>query len=65
MSPEWYTHKRYRARPTTVWQLGVVLYEMLDGHAPFDTQRFLRDKLPISSELSRSKQCTHHVSELQ
>ncbi|XP_070773713.1 serine/threonine-protein kinase pim-2-like [Enoplosus armatus] len=54
--PEWYMHKRYRARPTTVWQLGAVLYGMLDGHTTFDTLRFLRNKLPINSELSQNCQ---------
>ncbi|XP_018544821.1 serine/threonine-protein kinase pim-2-like [Lates calcarifer] len=51
--PEWYMHKRYRARPTTVWQLGVVLYGMLDGHTSFDTLKFLHSKLSINSELSQ------------
>ncbi|XP_071362011.1 serine/threonine-protein kinase pim-1-like isoform X1 [Trachinotus anak] len=54
--PEWYMHARYKARPTTVWQLGVVLYGMLDGHPSFDTLRFLRNKLPINSELSQNCQ---------
>ncbi|GLD46413.1 serine/threonine-protein kinase PSK1-like protein [Lates japonicus] len=50
---EWYMHKRYRARPTTVWQLGVVLYGMLDRHTSFDTLKFLHNKLSINSELSQ------------
>ncbi|XP_022616582.1 serine/threonine-protein kinase pim-2-like [Seriola dumerili] len=54
--PEWYKHMRYKARPTAVWQLGVVLYGVLDGHGSFDTLRFLRRKLPISSELSQNCQ---------
>lgn len=49
---------------TGLIQLGAVLYGMLDRHTPFDTLKFHRDELPISSELSQSKQCNtliHYV----
>ncbi|XP_067463172.1 serine/threonine-protein kinase pim-1-like isoform X1 [Thunnus thynnus] len=34
-SPEWFEHHRYTAGPTTVWQLGVVLYGLLHKRLPF------------------------------
>ncbi|KAM7386119.1 hypothetical protein PAMA_008977 [Pampus argenteus] len=34
-SPEWFQHRRYTAGPTTVWQLGVVLYALLHRRLPF------------------------------
>uniref|UniRef100_A0AAQ6ITP3 non-specific serine/threonine protein kinase n=1 Tax=Anabas testudineus TaxID=64144 RepID=A0AAQ6ITP3_ANATE len=46
--PEWYSRYAYRAGPTTVWQLGVVLFETLHSRAPFETSMFLRKKLKIS-----------------
>nr|XP_046253942.1 serine/threonine-protein kinase pim-1-like isoform X2 [Scatophagus argus] len=54
--PEWYSHYAYRPGPTTVWQMGVVLYELLHRTARFDTASFLRHELPISDELSRDCQ---------
>ncbi|KAM7374938.1 hypothetical protein PAMP_007563 [Pampus punctatissimus] len=34
-SPEWFRYRRYTAGPTTVWQLGVVLYGLLHKTLPF------------------------------
>ncbi|XP_070773714.1 serine/threonine-protein kinase pim-1-like [Enoplosus armatus] len=48
--PEWHSQSTYRAGPTTVWQMGVVLFEML--HRKFETIMFLRNKLKISNNLS-------------
>ncbi|XP_070759975.1 ribosomal protein S6 kinase alpha-5-like [Enoplosus armatus] len=54
--PEWYQSWTYRAGPTTVWQLGVVLYEMLHRNTQFETTRFLKKDLNISEELSQNCQ---------
>uniref|UniRef100_A0A3Q1IBS2 non-specific serine/threonine protein kinase n=1 Tax=Anabas testudineus TaxID=64144 RepID=A0A3Q1IBS2_ANATE len=35
--PEWYSCYSYKAGPTTVWQLGVVLFEMLHPEESFET----------------------------
>uniref|UniRef100_UPI0037E8413E serine/threonine-protein kinase pim-1-like n=1 Tax=Semicossyphus pulcher TaxID=241346 RepID=UPI0037E8413E len=51
--PEWYRSKTYRAGPTTVWQLGVALYEVLHG-CRFGTKNFLSGELKISDKLSES-----------
>ncbi|XP_034021406.1 serine/threonine-protein kinase pim-2-like [Thalassophryne amazonica] len=36
--PEYIQLKRYRASPTTVWQLGVLMYGLLEGNEPFATK---------------------------
>uniref|UniRef100_A0A3B3HSM5 non-specific serine/threonine protein kinase n=1 Tax=Oryzias latipes TaxID=8090 RepID=A0A3B3HSM5_ORYLA len=41
---------------TTVWQLGVVLYETLHSHGDFSTMDFLEGDLMIDSELSEECQ---------
>lgn len=52
--PEWYDRSTYTASPTTVWQVGIVLYEML--YATFETKSFLGGELPICEDLSPSCQ---------
>nr|XP_020448326.1 serine/threonine-protein kinase pim-1-like [Monopterus albus] len=54
--PEWYQCYVYRADSTTVWQLGVVLYDMLHRNTRFETTRFLSGQLGISKELSQNCQ---------
>nr|XP_024660985.1 serine/threonine-protein kinase pim-1-like [Maylandia zebra] len=49
--PEWYRRSCYRCGPTTVWQMGVVLYEALHARH-FSTERFLAKKLSIKKRLS-------------
>ncbi|CAK6970692.1 serine/threonine-protein kinase pim-1-like [Scomber scombrus] len=53
--PEWYSRGTYRAGPTTVWQLGVVLFDMLHSYS-FETKQFLDDQLKISTDLSNDCQ---------
>ncbi|XP_034567745.1 serine/threonine-protein kinase pim-2-like [Notolabrus celidotus] len=49
--PEWITHKKYRAEPTTVWQLGALMYRMLHDRL-FDTLSYITGQLRISDKLS-------------
>ncbi|TNN78706.1 Serine/threonine-protein kinase pim-2 [Liparis tanakae] len=51
--PEFYSTGRYAAGPTTVWQLGALLFELLDGHKQFITSEFLGKKINLNSELSQ------------
>ena len=37
--PEWLTKSTYYAVPGTVWAVGVMLYRMLQGSLPFDTNK--------------------------
>ncbi|XP_078122336.1 serine/threonine-protein kinase pim-1-like [Sander vitreus] len=53
--PEWYSRNFYRPGPTTVWQMGVVMFETLH-QVPFETTKFLRNKLRISKKLSKNCQ---------
>jgi serine/threonine protein kinase len=59
--PEWYARGAYRADPMTVWQVGVLLYEMLTGHVPFQTStEIIWKKLPrIESDISPSETHIH------
>uniref|UniRef100_A0A8C3AQV9 non-specific serine/threonine protein kinase n=1 Tax=Cyclopterus lumpus TaxID=8103 RepID=A0A8C3AQV9_CYCLU len=53
--PEFYLKGKYKAGPTTVWQLGALLFELLDGHKQFITSEFLQRKISINSELSQGE----------
>lgn len=45
--------KIYEGGPTTVWQLGGILYDMLVGDKRFNTQMFLLDESPFLNSLKR------------
>ncbi|XP_062243297.1 serine/threonine-protein kinase pim-1-like [Platichthys flesus] len=51
--PEYCSSSVYRAGPSTVWQLGTVLYEMLHNQG-FITKRFLSKELKSSSRLCKN-----------
>ncbi|KAF3691357.1 Serine/threonine-protein kinase pim-1 [Channa argus] len=50
LTPEWFQRRWYKAEPTTVWQLGVVLFAMLHGHLPFKHEREIVCEDPAISE---------------
>ncbi|XP_072231751.1 serine/threonine-protein kinase pim-1-like [Leuresthes tenuis] len=50
--PEWLNSCTYSAGPTTVWQVGVVLFEMLHNK-DFRSTNFIRKRLKISNTLSQ------------
>ncbi|XP_030590883.1 serine/threonine-protein kinase pim-1-like isoform X4 [Archocentrus centrarchus] len=54
--PEWTIHESYRPGPTTVWQLGAVLYKTVHAGAFFDTLYVLEGSLEISERLSENCQ---------
>ncbi|XP_019949424.1 serine/threonine-protein kinase pim-2-like [Paralichthys olivaceus] len=52
--PEWYNSSTYTAGPATVWQLGIVLFEMLHICDRFSTKRFQKKVQRISCRLSET-----------
>ncbi|XP_059181166.1 serine/threonine-protein kinase Chk2-like [Centropristis striata] len=53
--PEVYRLGTYEAGPSTVWQLGALLYQLVDSCNNFTTRKFLRKKITINTELSKDK----------
>ncbi|XP_070762050.1 serine/threonine-protein kinase pim-2-like [Enoplosus armatus] len=53
--PEFFIRGKYKAGPTTVWQLGALLYELLEGYNQFSTTMFLRRKMQYSCEMRMLK----------
>lgn len=51
--PEFRIYGSYEAGPTTVWQLGAVLFEMVHKSTQFNTEGFLEKKCRISTRLSQ------------
>uniref|UniRef100_A0A3B3IHI0 non-specific serine/threonine protein kinase n=1 Tax=Oryzias latipes TaxID=8090 RepID=A0A3B3IHI0_ORYLA len=59
--PEWWYEHTYSARPTTVWQLGIVLFECLHNKR-FNSTKLMEKKLQLRQNLSKDckdfmKQC--------
>ncbi|XP_071403272.1 serine/threonine-protein kinase pim-1-like [Centroberyx affinis] len=55
--PEWYQQGSYTAGPTTVWQLGVLMFGLLAGRLPFDTERqTVHKKAKLGNGFSRNCQ---------
>lgn len=51
--PEWIRDGQYSASGTTVWSLGILLYDMVCGDVPFDDDRqILKAKLNFPTHLS-------------
>ncbi|KAG9281920.1 serine/threonine-protein kinase pim-2-like [Astyanax mexicanus] len=51
--PEFFTQGSYQAEPTTVWQIGVILYNMLCGKCPFtDSKQIIGKTLYTPPRLS-------------
>ncbi|XP_049931092.1 serine/threonine-protein kinase pim-2-like [Epinephelus moara] len=51
--PEWFLVREYQAIPTTVWQLGTLLWDLLDHKHSFKTQVYFKEGLKINRNLSR------------
>lgn len=45
--PEWISQQQYRGMPTTMWSLGILLYDLICGDIPFET-----DESIVSAKLS-------------
>ncbi|XP_034403171.1 serine/threonine-protein kinase pim-2-like [Cyclopterus lumpus] len=64
-SPEWFLHRCYSAEPTTVWQLGVVLFALLHGRLPFRGRDEISFEYPDVSEYLSSECNTFLLSCLE
>nr|XP_046264019.1 serine/threonine-protein kinase pim-2-like [Scatophagus argus] len=51
--PEWFDDQKYSARPTTVWQLGVLFYSLLCGHRTFTTVSFMNNHIQFNRDLPK------------
>jgi len=57
--PEWILTHRYRAEPAAVWSLGVLLYDMVCGDVPFESDRSI-----IQANIEFSKPVSDEVKDL-
>lgn len=53
--PEYISHKKYTALASTIWTLGILLFDMCNGQLPFETEQEILEynlqmKAPVSDE---------------
>ncbi|KAK2854987.1 hypothetical protein Q7C36_006856 [Tachysurus vachellii] len=59
--PEWFRERLYMGRPTTIWTLGILLYQMLCGKWPFESpEEIIAGHLHFPPDLS--KDCQKFIS---
>lgn len=48
--PEWFNQRRYWAKTMTVWSMGVLLFDMLQGEIPFKNSDRILENRPLFKE---------------
>ena len=54
--PEFFKHKSYKLVPSTVWTMGLVMYIMLQGRNPFNSEaEIVEGKIIVEKPISKGE----------